>query len=237
MFATIQPIMFVLLFVYVFGGSIEVPGYTDYKQYLMPGHLRPDRAVRLRVHRRRRRRGPEQGHHRPAALAADVPVGGAHRAHDVRRRAQRLHVHRDVRRGLRRRLPDRGHARRGRRGDAAAVLLQLRLQLDPGADRAVGRSRSRRPTRPGSSGCSRSRSCRRPSSTPSNMPGWLQPIAEPTRSPTSPTPRRALYNGYDPGDDAVDRHRVGGRHHRRVRHPGHPQVRPARRRPDSPFCP
>jgi ABC-2 type transport system permease protein/oleandomycin transport system permease protein len=36
-FATIQPIMFVLLFVYVFGGSIEVPGFADYDQYLLPG--------------------------------------------------------------------------------------------------------------------------------------------------------------------------------------------------------
>ncbi len=36
-FATIQPIMFVLLFVYVFGGSIEVPGFSSYKQYLLPG--------------------------------------------------------------------------------------------------------------------------------------------------------------------------------------------------------
>jgi ABC transporter DrrB family efflux protein len=36
-FATIQPIMFVVLFVYVFGGSIEVPGYSNYKQYLLPG--------------------------------------------------------------------------------------------------------------------------------------------------------------------------------------------------------
>jgi len=36
-FATIQPIMFVLLFVYVFGGSIEVPGYDSYTQYLVPG--------------------------------------------------------------------------------------------------------------------------------------------------------------------------------------------------------
>ena len=35
--ATIQPIMFVLLFAYVFGGSIEVPGYNDYNQFLMPG--------------------------------------------------------------------------------------------------------------------------------------------------------------------------------------------------------
>ncbi|HEY3140596.1 MAG TPA: ABC transporter permease [Acidimicrobiales bacterium] len=37
MFATIQPVMFVLLFAYVFGGSISVPGYDDYNQFLMPG--------------------------------------------------------------------------------------------------------------------------------------------------------------------------------------------------------
>ena len=36
-FATVQPVMFILLFVYVFGGSITVPGYPDYTQYLIPG--------------------------------------------------------------------------------------------------------------------------------------------------------------------------------------------------------
>lgn len=36
-FSTIQPVMFVLLFAYVFGGSINVPGYDDYKQFLLPG--------------------------------------------------------------------------------------------------------------------------------------------------------------------------------------------------------
>jgi ABC-2 type transport system permease protein/oleandomycin transport system permease protein len=36
-FATIQPIMFVVLFVYVFGGAIEVPGYENYDQFLIPG--------------------------------------------------------------------------------------------------------------------------------------------------------------------------------------------------------
>jgi ABC-2 type transport system permease protein len=36
-FATIQPIMFVVLFAYVFGGEIEIPGYDNYDQYLMPG--------------------------------------------------------------------------------------------------------------------------------------------------------------------------------------------------------
>jgi len=36
-FATIQPIVFVLMFRYVFGGSITVPGYKHYVDYLMPG--------------------------------------------------------------------------------------------------------------------------------------------------------------------------------------------------------
>jgi len=36
-FAVIQPVMFVLLFVYVFGGSIAVEGFDDYTQYLLPG--------------------------------------------------------------------------------------------------------------------------------------------------------------------------------------------------------
>ena len=37
-FSTIQPIMFVLLFRYVFGGAIKVPG-IDYVDYLIPGVL------------------------------------------------------------------------------------------------------------------------------------------------------------------------------------------------------
>jgi ABC-2 type transport system permease protein/oleandomycin transport system permease protein len=36
-FCIVQPIMFVVLFAYVFGDSIEVAGYPDYLQYLMPG--------------------------------------------------------------------------------------------------------------------------------------------------------------------------------------------------------
>jgi daunorubicin resistance protein C len=37
-FSSIQPIMFVLLFRYVFGGSIQPPGYTNrYADYLLPG--------------------------------------------------------------------------------------------------------------------------------------------------------------------------------------------------------
>ena len=35
--AAITPIMFVLLFRYVFGGAMHVPGYTSYVAYLLPG--------------------------------------------------------------------------------------------------------------------------------------------------------------------------------------------------------
>ena len=100
-FATLQPIMFVVLFVYVFGGSIDVPGYCELQAVRDPRDLRPDRAVRLDLHRPRHRRGPEQGLHRPAALAADVPVGRALRSHDERRRAQRALVRGDARRRVR----------------------------------------------------------------------------------------------------------------------------------------
>jgi ABC-2 type transport system permease protein/oleandomycin transport system permease protein len=34
---TVQPIMFVVLFVYVFGGAIQTPGYDDYADFMIPG--------------------------------------------------------------------------------------------------------------------------------------------------------------------------------------------------------
>ena len=34
---TVQPIMFVLLFRYVFGGAIRTPGYKSYADFLIPG--------------------------------------------------------------------------------------------------------------------------------------------------------------------------------------------------------
>jgi ABC transporter DrrB family efflux protein len=35
--ATVQPVLFVLLFTYAFGGAIHVPGVTHYIDYLLPG--------------------------------------------------------------------------------------------------------------------------------------------------------------------------------------------------------
>jgi ABC-2 type transport system permease protein/oleandomycin transport system permease protein len=36
---TVQPIMFVLLFAFVFGGAITTPGYDDYIDFLIPGMI------------------------------------------------------------------------------------------------------------------------------------------------------------------------------------------------------
>jgi hypothetical protein len=36
-FATVQPVMFVLLFTYAFGGAIQPPGVERYVDYLLPG--------------------------------------------------------------------------------------------------------------------------------------------------------------------------------------------------------
>jgi ABC transporter DrrB family efflux protein len=36
-FATVQPVLFVLLFTYAFGGAVHVPGTTRYIDYLLPG--------------------------------------------------------------------------------------------------------------------------------------------------------------------------------------------------------
>lgn len=36
-FATIQPVLFVLMFTYVFGGQFEIPGFASYTDFLMPG--------------------------------------------------------------------------------------------------------------------------------------------------------------------------------------------------------
>ena len=34
---TVQPVMFTLLFVFVFGGAIPTPGYDDYADFMIPG--------------------------------------------------------------------------------------------------------------------------------------------------------------------------------------------------------
>ena len=70
-FVVIQPIMFVLLFRYVFGTAIPIPGF-DYVQYLIPGIMVADAGLRVGDHRGWHHRGPQGRHHRPLPGTADV---------------------------------------------------------------------------------------------------------------------------------------------------------------------
>jgi hypothetical protein len=106
-FVLLQPVMFVLMFRYVFGGAIEAPGLR-YVDYLMPGIFVQTvafggitTAVGLATDLR-------TGHRRPAAQPADGAVGGAGRSHDRRHPAHRRRAARD---GAGR--PGRGLAARG----------------------------------------------------------------------------------------------------------------------------
>ena len=75
---TVQPIMFVLLFRYVFGGAINTGGvaYVDYPD---PRDHRPEHRLRRLRHRARPQRGRAQGPDRPLPLAADGAARGAGR--------------------------------------------------------------------------------------------------------------------------------------------------------------
>ncbi len=77
---TVQPIMFVLLFRYVFGGAISTPGFS-YVDFLIPGIIVQNIAFGGFVTAHRPQRGHAQGADRPLPLAADGAPGGARRAH------------------------------------------------------------------------------------------------------------------------------------------------------------
>ena len=88
---TIQPVIFVVLFAYVFGGAIEVPG-GGYREFLMGGIFAQTLvfgafgvAMSLASDRTQRR-------HRPVPLAAH---GARRRAGRPRRRAPRAQLHPD----------------------------------------------------------------------------------------------------------------------------------------------
>ena len=68
-FSLVQPVIFVLLFAYVFGGAIPVPGGGS-TGVPHSGRLRPDRRLRRRGRHRRAQRGHAQRDHRPLSVAA-----------------------------------------------------------------------------------------------------------------------------------------------------------------------
>ena len=75
---TITPVMFVLMFTYLFGGAIA--GSTgEYLDYILPGDPRDVGAVHDRLLGRRAEHRPDQGRRRPLPLAADLAAGAAGR--------------------------------------------------------------------------------------------------------------------------------------------------------------
>ncbi len=88
-FAILQSIMFVLLFAFVFGGAIPLPGGGSYREFLMPGIFAQTICFRRRHDSDRDDRRCQQGHHRPLPVSPDGPLGCADRARRRRRCLQR----------------------------------------------------------------------------------------------------------------------------------------------------
>ena len=132
---TVQPIMFVLLFAFVFGGAIETPGYGDYIDFLIPGMIVQQIAFGGFATALGPGRGHDQGPDRPLPLAADGARLGAGGPHARGRRDEPAVGRGPAHDGLDHRLPLRRERARdpGRHRPAAAV--RLRVQLDLRADR------------------------------------------------------------------------------------------------------
>ena len=76
---TLQPMIFLLLFTYIFGGAISGGSQHDYLQFLLPGLLGQSIAmagISLGTEPQRR---PREGRLRPVPIAADRPFGPAGR--------------------------------------------------------------------------------------------------------------------------------------------------------------
>ena len=127
---TIQPVLFVLMFAYVFGGAIGgIGGGDNYHAYLISGMLGMTLAQTAPGHRGGDRQRHGDRAHRPVPVAADVPRRRADRAHDRRP----AHPGDRRRRGGPGRARDRlAHPQRGRRRDRgvrARAAVRLRVHL------------------------------------------------------------------------------------------------------------
>ena len=177
--ATVQPVLFTVLFVYIFGVG---DGHRPAARYT---HVRHRRARHDEPHHRRRW-APRSGEQRPADRrdrplphAADGAQRDPRRAHAVRPAGQHPVRHDRADHRLRHRLAARQRHRSACiAGLAVAVLFAYALSWftaciglrsnDPESAQGIGL--------PASS--SRSRSSPAASCRPRGCPGWLQPIAD-----------------------------------------------------------
>ena len=135
-FSVVQTVMFLLLFRYVFGGSIVIPGMS-FVDYLISGLSRADRDLRRLRCRDLHGRGLEVRLDRPLPGAADGALRG--REWSCRRRPAApggVAAHRAGRR-LSRRLPAQRQLRRPPRRARAVHGVGLRALLGVRRDRAL----------------------------------------------------------------------------------------------------
>ena len=100
---TVQPIIFLAMFTYIFGGAIAPSGsQQQYLQFLLPGILGQTIAMAGIALGHQSQHRHREGDLRPVPLAADRPVRAAGRGRGRRRRA----LHHAVRRDAGSRLPD-----------------------------------------------------------------------------------------------------------------------------------
>ena len=126
---TVQPVMFTLLFVFVFGGAIPTPGYDDYADFLIPGIIVQPMSFGGFATALGLVDDLQKGLDRPVSLLTDVAHGGAHRADTLRHCDERPRPGGDDRRRLHRRLLVQHLGGRGDRRDRALPADRLRLLL------------------------------------------------------------------------------------------------------------
>ena len=132
--------MFVVLFVYVFGGSITVPGYSDYKQFVIPGIFAQTVLF--------------GSIYTGLGIAEDLSKGFIDRLRSLPMYPSAVLLGRTMSDVVRNVISFavmlgvafiigfrfEGSLARRRRRHAAAVPVRLRVQLDPGVHRLVGGS-------------------------------------------------------------------------------------------------
>ena len=169
--------MFVVLFVYVFGGSISVPGYSNYKQFVIPGIFAQTVFF--------------GSIYTGLGIAEDLSKGFIDRLRSLPMYPSAMLIGRTISDVVRNAISFTvmlgvafiiGFRFEGSLLGAVGATLLLFLFAYAfswiQAYTGLVAGRPRRSTRSRSSGCSWRRSSRRRSSSPENMPEWLQPIAE-----------------------------------------------------------
>ena len=132
----ISPIIFVLLFAYVFGSSIDIPG-GSYREFLISGIFATTLALRFDLYRGRSSRRHAERHHRSIPVVAYVTFDGRVRKNSQRRDLQRSLADHHGSGGIRCWManPQRNRKCSPRIWSAAAV--RIRLFLDYGLCRTT----------------------------------------------------------------------------------------------------